>query len=238
MSDIYHDGSYLEDNPDWHEADAPWKASNIARMLADHALHPATIVDVGCGTGGVLRTLADDGVDADLHGWEISPQAHEIAVDRSRGTGNVEWHLGDFLSGGPDHVDLVMAIDVFEHIEDYLGFLRSLAVRADHHLFHIPLDLSVQAVLRGRPILANRARLGHLHYFTKDTALATLADAGYDVIDHRYTSAALDRGENLSPRAALLRLPRRVGARVAPDFAARVLGGWSLLVLARPRPGA
>lgn len=231
---IYHDGRYLADNPDWHDDDAPWKAANIADLLCSYQLPRASIADVGTGTGGVLRALAGLGVGERYVGYDVSPQAHAIAVERTDDE-RITWRLGDVFSDPPaEPYDVVMANDVFEHVEDYLGFLRLFRPLGRRHVFHIPLDLSVQAVLRARPILANRARLGHLHYFTKDTALATLTDAGYSVIEHRYTAAALDRGENLTAKAKLLRLPRLVGARVAPDLAARVLGGWSLLVLAEP----
>jgi SAM-dependent methyltransferase len=232
MSDIYHDGRYLEDNPDWHEGDADWKAGNIARLLKANGLQPATLADVGCGTGGVLRGLVERKVAGSYHGFEISPQAHAIAAER--GASEIAFHHQDLLTAPADVTfDVVMAIDVFEHVEDYLGFLRDLRVRGAHAVFHIPLDLSAQAIVRSSPILGNRERLGHLHYFTKDTALATLADAGYDVVDFFYTAAALERGENLSARAKLLRLPRRLMSAASPDLAARLLGGWSLMVLAR-----
>ena len=124
-----------------------------------------------------------------------------------------------------------MMIDVFEHIEDYMTALRRLHDRGRRALFHIPLDLSVQGLLRVSPILTARSSVGHLHYFTKETALATLADTGWRVIDAEYTCGSLSLpAKHL--RTHVARLPRALGMRLAPDWAARVLGGFSLLVLA------
>ena len=44
--------------------------------------------------------------------------------------------------------DLLLMLDVFEHVEDYIGLLRAVRSKAKQKLFHIPLDLSVQSVLR------------------------------------------------------------------------------------------
>jgi hypothetical protein len=74
------------------------------------------------------------------------------------------------------HFDIVMAIDVFEHVEDYFGFLRKLRGKAEYKIFHIPLELSVQSVLRSSIIIEGRKSVGHIHYFTKETALETLKD--------------------------------------------------------------
>jgi 2-polyprenyl-3-methyl-5-hydroxy-6-metoxy-1,4-benzoquinol methylase len=60
--------------------------------------------------------------------------------------------LKDFLEEKDTYFDVVMAIDVFEHVEDYLGFIRRLRVKGEYKVFHIPLDLSVQTVLRVSPI--------------------------------------------------------------------------------------
>lgn len=43
--------------------------------------------------------------------------------------------------------DLVLVLDVFEHVDDYLGFLRGLSRIARNIIFHIPLDISVMRVL-------------------------------------------------------------------------------------------
>ena len=74
--------------------------------------------------------------------------------------------------------------------------------------------------------------MGHLHYFTKETALETIRYCGYEVIDFNFTARAIDL-PNRGLRTNLMRIPRILLSKVAPDFAARVLGGWSLMVLAK-----
>ena len=226
---IYADHTYLDANPDWHEGDADWKAGQIIRILERNGVAPGSVADVGCGTGGVLRSLAAAQVGTSWTGWDISPHAHRLAT--AAGAEGVEFRLGH-PTPGTDTVDLVMALDVFEHVDDYLGFLRGLVGLGRHTLFHIPLDLTALSVLRGSPMLRNRERIGHLHYFTKGTALATLADCGFEVVDTMYTGVGID-GQDLSMKRRLLRLPRRLLFKVDEDLAARALGGWSLMVLAR-----
>jgi hypothetical protein len=74
-------------------------------------------------------------------------------------------------------------MDVFEHVDDYLGFLKLCKGRAKNTMFHIPLDISAQAVLRNQ-LIDSRNSVGHLHHFIKDTAIATLVDSGYEIVDY------------------------------------------------------
>lgn len=227
---IYEDGTYLSNNPAWHEADSAWKAAQIRRILARNDVNPSTICEIGCGAGEILSCLANDYAGASLFGYEISPQAYEICSGKARR--NLAFYLDDLLSRPDQRFDVVMAIDVFEHVEDYLGFLRKLRERGEFKVFHIPLDLSVQSVLRSTPILKGRTSIGHLHYFTKETALATLTDTGYEVVDYCYTRGSLEVPKR-GWKANLMKLPRRLMFSASEDLAARVLGGFSLLVLAK-----
>ncbi len=229
MQDIYQDGTYLANNSEWHVADSPWKAEQIRAMLARNSLAPATVCEVGCGAGQILRILSERMPAAEhFYGYEISPQAYELCSPLANE--RLSFKLLDLLEQ-EDVFDLVMAIDVFEHVEDYIGFIRSLRERGRHQLFHIPLDLSVQSVLRGTP-MRSRAEIGHLHYYYKDTALATLTSAGCEIVDWCYTASDLEL-PNRGWKANLAKLPRKVLYGLHQDFAARLLGGFSLLVLTR-----
>jgi hypothetical protein len=227
---MYQTGEYLNKNPTYHVEDSAWKADQILSMMQKHDLHPRTICEVGCGAGEILKQLQTRlPPDTRLFGYEISPQA--IALCRERENEGLRFFCEDLLAAENKCFDLLLCLDVFEHVEDYLRFLRGLQGKGELKLFHIPLDLSVQWVWRQRPIMREREQAGHLHYFMKETALATLQDAGYEVIDWCYTPGAIANPRSV--KAKLASLPRRLLSAINQDLVVRILGGYSLLVLAR-----
>ena len=227
--DRYLRGDYRARFPSWHREDAAWKAARIADMLDRNNLRPRTVIDVGCGTGHVLAEVGQRLPSAQrLVGYDIAPDAPD--ADLAHDDDRLELHPGVPPAG--DRHDLLLCIDVVEHVEDYIGFLRGLRSLAARAIFHIPLDASAQAVVRSDPLLDLRSREGHLHPFTRETALATLATAGFEVLDWSYTRGSLERPPG-SPLARAARLPRRALFTLSPDLASRLLGGFSLLVLAK-----
>jgi SAM-dependent methyltransferase len=229
MESIYTDGTYLRNNPDWHVDDSPWKAKHIAGILKRNGVDPQTVCEIGCGAGEILRNLSTHlQPTARFFGYEISPNAYSICSRKAND--RFSFKLANLLEE-PAFFDVVMAIDVFEHVEDYFGFLRQLRVKGRHKVFHIPLELSALEVARARPLIHQRREVGHIHHFSKETALATLEDTGYRIIDHCYTSGRTELG-NAGWKTQVMKLPRQAMYRISPDAAARVLGGYSLLVLA------
>jgi hypothetical protein len=226
----YTDGEYLCANPTWHEEDSPWKATQIKEMLQKNNIQPRSICDIGCGVGGVLEQLHGSmPKSVSFTGYDISPQAYALAKEKERD--RLRFYGKDFFDED-DYYDVLLVIDVLEHIEDYFGFLRKIKSRSVYKLFHIPLDISVQRVLLAKPIMRRRRQVGHIHYFTKETALATLEDAGYEILDHFYTASTLDL-PSPSLIYALGKWPLRVASLLNKDLAVRILGGHSLMVLAR-----
>jgi hypothetical protein len=226
---MYQTGEYLEKNPTYHVEDSPFKANQILTMIKKHDLRPQSICEVGCGAGEILNQLqAKLPADVRFYGYEISP--HAFALCRQREDDQLRFFCEDLLADSSRTFDLLLCLDVFEHVEDYLGFLKGLQNKAQHKIFHIPLDLSVQWLWRSKPIMREREQAGHLHYFTKETALATLQHAGYEVIDWFYTPGAIANPRSV--KAKLASFPRRILSGINQDLVVRILGGYSLLVLA------
>jgi hypothetical protein len=228
LEEIYQDTTYQQLNPTWHEEDSPWKAQQIGKFLADNKVRFQSLCEVGCGAGEILVQLSKRFPDADLSGYEISPQAFEMAARKRHP--KLKFYLKDLLQESSAYFDVLLVIDVIEHVESYIDFIRSIKRFGGLKVFHIPLDLSVQSLIRVSPILGQRRSVGHIHYFLKDTALATLQDCGYKIIDSRYTASRLEL-PNQARSSRIMAAPRRLLHKVSPDLAVRVLGGYSLLVL-------
>ena len=70
----------------------------------------------------------------------------------------LEFRLGD-AAKDPEHFDVMLVIDVIEHVPDPVGFLASVT-RQISAILHIPLDLSVQSVLRSDKLMERRRHAG------------------------------------------------------------------------------
>lgn len=229
---FYLDGEYAGLNPSWDTEDSFWKAGLVADLLARHRLQPRKLADIGCGAGAVLAALRPRMPSTELHGWDIAPGAARF-WDAHTG---VRFTQGDFLAqpGGP--FDVLLLLDVIEHVANPHEFVSRLAPHGTHVVFHIPLDLSVASVLRETPLLQQRRRVGHIHYFTRNLALELLRECGYDIIEARFSGAYLRPRSSLGGRLASL--IRRAVFACGREIGVRLLGGDTLVVLARAQRGA
>jgi 2-polyprenyl-3-methyl-5-hydroxy-6-metoxy-1,4-benzoquinol methylase len=237
----------------WHEHGA---GSRRGGFLADRRAFLADVLDdvgpggrlldVGCGTGDLLVTLADDGLE--LHGLEPGVAAVEQA--RARGLsvtrGRVE---EDELPEGT--FDVVTAVSCLEHVDDPSAALASIGrlLRPGGWLF-----VEVPDSLRPTPHVAEFYSAEHLYHFTADSARRLLQEAGFEVvvaepvtdpalrITARWvgTSAATVDATG-ADRAALLAAVRRYAedrerfaaelrARLAPRLAALRADGGGLAI--------
>lgn len=115
-------------------------------------------------------------------------------------------------------------LDVFEHVPDPFDFLAKTRRHARYFVFHIPLDLSALSVLRNAPLLYVRRTIGHLHMYTKDLALQTLTETGFEVLEWRYTNAFASSRTHRTLTARLALLPRRLLFAIHKDIVVRLAG--------------
>ena len=122
-------------------------------------LHPRAILDAGCGRGDYSFYLARRFPDAQVYGVDID----EARVERNRrmgaelGLDNVSFQVADLVTVRfPTAFDLIISIDVLDHIPEQEKALRNLANQLTPEgrvFFHIP-------TLRERPVPFSRALAG------------------------------------------------------------------------------
>lgn len=247
-NDLYVSGAYLEKNPTWHTDESPWKTREVLRMLRQNALSPTTICEVGCGAGEIPRLMQQEmPATCQFWGYDISPQAFELC--RHKENERLHFKLADFLQEEDMTFDLILLMDVVEHVEDCYGFLRNIKPKSQYKIIQVPMDLSAQSLIFGH-VAGYRERSGHLHFFTRETALAMLKDLGYEVLDSFYTATDLVDVESKwithpaqrlrhrlgRAKLTLTQIPAKFFFTLNKDLAVRTWGHWGmwrLLILAR-----
>ena len=225
----YLDGEYLATNPTWGEEDSAWKARMIHHLWKRSGLPlPSTVAEIGCGAGGILaglRSRFPDSVRFD--GFDIAPAAIQLAQQHE--VPRLAYHCED-LTKSARHFDMLLCIDVFEHVENPFEFLRTIRSIAPIVVFNIPLEMHFAGLLINHQLWTRR-HYGHLHFYTAAVAFETLKECGYSVVSHDYISRLMDLPRSMSEY--LFWLPRKTLSLLSPEFSARILGGTSLLVFAK-----
>lgn len=151
IEDRYLSDDYLRKNPSWDQEDSPWKTNLVACLLRKHDLHNGSICEVGCGAGAVLAGLRGEFTDVSLSGFDIAPEAESFWGAYS-GL-DITFKQGDFFEIDSGRYDVVLLLDVLEHVANSWKFLDRITGRANWVIIHFPLDLSVNSVLFEQPLM-------------------------------------------------------------------------------------
>ncbi|MBI5711345.1 MAG: class I SAM-dependent methyltransferase [Candidatus Eisenbacteria bacterium] len=130
------------------------------RELLEQAGPVASVLEVGCGEGHVTEKLARFFPHAQVTGTDSSPEIVEVAK-RSHPDLRFEQRSVYDLTRSGEHWDLVVACEVFEHLDDPRGALREIAAVAGAMLVTVPREplWRILNVARGKYL----ARLGNSH---------------------------------------------------------------------------
>lgn len=196
------------------------------------------ILDVGAAQGMLGQQLREAGEQVTIDGVELNPDWAALARPFYRqifACGIEEANLA------PGTYRVIVCADVLEHLPDpvaTLGQLRRAATADATFIVSVPnvAHLAVRLMLLlGRFPRMERGILDrtHLQFFTRDTAVAMLRDAGLEVVRVSATGIPLDelwpKGEGTKPYIALTRL-QHLALAVAPR-----LFGFQWILTARVR---
>lgn len=232
MEDFYTDGTYFQNNPTWDAEDAEWKFNKMLPMLKEFlsGKEGLSICEVGCGGGKLLSLLAKVYPQHRFVGWDLSPDAAKFWNYDAK---NLSFFAGDiFKSTAKEQYDLVLLIDVVEHVENPHQFLENVQTITRNCFFHMPLDLSAMSVVFDYKLIYVRKQVGHIHYFTKGIFLELLRETKL-----KATMIAFSNSWKDSPKKTfstrILNIVRYVINFISPDLNARLLGANTLFVLAK-----
>ena len=93
-----------------------------ARFIVDHVPDRGVVLDIGCGGGKMLRTLARERPAAQLHGCDLRRPAEQSS--------SFEFRLvddPDRLPYDDASIDTVLVVDVFEHVHQPEAFVREVS---------------------------------------------------------------------------------------------------------------
>ena len=231
-NDLYTDGAYFKNNPTWDIEDSKWKAAVIFNLLQQNNIAVTQVTEIGCGAGGNLVELSklNNSIKV-LTGYDISPQAIELAHKNT--TDKIFFFNEDITKKEGLHTELMLVIDVVEHVDDFYGFLRKIKAKSEYFVFHIPLDLSCRTIMKPHVLLQQRQSVGHIHYYTKEMAAWALKDTGYEIIDWVYTKPVVDTQPADSINRGVKKILRNISFALNKDWSVKKWGGYSIMVLAK-----
>ncbi len=226
--DIYKDGTYLSKNPNWNAEDSEFKANKVLKLLSKHQIPLESICEVGCGSGEILVQLSSKlPSKTNFIGFDISPDAINIA--KKKETSQIKFELkdiSDFELNQP--VDLILIMDVIEHVENYFKLLRDLSSKSRYKIFHIPIDMCVWSLFREAMLIDSKERAGHIHNYTEDFIKSILKDCGYKIIDQLYTEPIF---KPTTIKQKIIELIRALLFRINKRFCSKTIGGISIMIL-------
>lgn len=204
--DLYAELFQLEGHHFWHRTK---RALVLDAVVAVERARggPGRALELGCGAGRLQEELAARGWEA--WGSDHSPQA--LAFCRQRGlTRLVEHDATRPLPGELGRFDLILALDLLEHLKDDEGALlawREALAPGGHVLLHVPAHPGLFGYWD--------TMLGHQRRYRRQELRAVCARSGLEVLRLTPTFAWL-----LPPAAAFRALRRGADpTRASSDFA-------------------
>ena len=173
----------------WREAGARQKAINIVRVCQEISV--SSILEIGCGTGAVLRELGSMNFANRYVATDVSAAAVEF-TQRSCGPLLSNAYVGpaESLPFPEKSFSVAILSHVIEHLENPACAVRGAARVANYIVIEVPtervLSNTVRTRILGKPF-ASAASAGHVQFWSSGSIVNFLErDCGLEIVSrHR-----------------------------------------------------
>ena len=233
----YISGDYTKKNHSYHIEDSEFKWKNFLNILKKSNFNFDTInsiTDIGCGIGQIIIEAKKSNLfnsKCIFEGYDLNPDAIQLAKKNYE---QISFNNEDFINLNTTKKDLIIVADVFEHIQDPYNFLSKLKEKGNFFLFNIPLEISLLSMIRNKNIFKHSYdQVGHLHFYTKKTAILLLESCGYKIVKHNFADNRLQELKNKKEiKKFAIFLPQYLLGLLSKNLTSNIFGGFSLVVLA------
>jgi len=214
------------------ELEAQWlaygsvdKVDSIEQLLREQDIHPRSVLELGCGTGAVIRECQRRGIGTEFTAVDYSQEAIAYLERHSAGIRARTADLLDRACRFDEPYDLVVLSHVLEHLEQPEQFLRGMLakIRFAHTVIEVPLEDLPASRLKNLFRDRRKNAAGHVQFFTQRSISTLLAGCGLEPIAvRRYAPVLSDQmirllqRKNGDPRAktAVRRLTGHYGPKL------------------------
>jgi len=202
IEQLYLSGEYLRKNPSLHVEDSDWKAGIIApfvdRFALIHSRSPLKVLDVGGGAGVLLsmiveRLRREAGRPVTKYAIEFTPEMVEVQKSNNPDLEHVEQGSIEATSFRAKEFDLVLLIDVLEHLPNAETALREVRRIGRYAIVKIPLEdtlhFRLMNALRGGSLRRHAIEsVGHVQSFSIATYRKAIHSVDGTILDERFTN--------------------------------------------------
>lgn len=181
IEDNFNEETYIEHNPTLAYEDVAYKFSYIKPLLDEMEVknNEISILDVGGGGGFLGKEIAEyflnKRYNVKFYALDVSSKMLKI---QQRNNPYITDVYNCYLEELDDNkkFDLVLMIDVVEHIPDKESASKKVSLISDYSIYNIPTEVNIFDILKNIYMKNNYYKmqektLGHVHFFSYFSAL-------------------------------------------------------------------
>jgi len=250
IKEFYTKGNYIKKHPDIHEKDSPWKISKIKPFVDEYVLKTnkkeIILLDVGGGKGIILKEISDylrERHNIKVNKYVLDLSAQMLDYQKKINPDILNIVEADICKAPFENkeIDLVLMIDVLEHLPNTEKALKELKRISKYVLFKVPLENNLFFNLINILRLGSHRQqaikdVGHINSYNFRSLLAQLQQNLGKVIKYQFTNVYEYYASKNYPK----KLPRwkylrsKVGSllfNISPQLSAKIFSDFLLVLV-------
>jgi 2-polyprenyl-3-methyl-5-hydroxy-6-metoxy-1,4-benzoquinol methylase len=228
---------YIKNNTDLHGKDTLDKVRAIKAIIEKGNIQPKSMLDIGCGSGAILLSLLSYYQITNSCGVDISETMINTAKQNDSNK-LVKWIQSDLSNVNFRDYDLVLAVDIIEHIENESATLEKMKMWGKFFIIKTPIENNLISKLVKSLTLgivdssrSTSKKYGHIHHYSEKNFIELVEKSGYIVLEKNYMHLP-KRSKIFWESVRILLMPMWL---ISEKAYIRLNGGF-VVVLLKPKP--